>query len=326
MRPRNAIIAALTAAALCVSLSGCGDDIYSKKEQVSLSVMCLPEHEELKRKMTDSFKKKNPHFEYDISIKTDGDAVTDIFMLSDAELSGFINAGKLLEITRNKDILMSINSEGSVEAVSYGGELYAYPMSVDGTYVMYYDKRIISGADTLDAVCEQAVAAGKRVMMDIADGRYLASFFFAADGGLYIDENGKGRCSFNDEFGLAAAETLKKFASTALMQEKTDALVREIGETAAAGVAEADIAEQIMEKLGENFGVIKLPTCTIGDKQRQMGSFASYSLIGINSQTEQPVESMKLAQWISNEENQVIMFEATGTLPGRGKYSHYQAR
>ncbi|MDD4495565.1 MAG: extracellular solute-binding protein, partial [Eubacteriales bacterium] len=68
-------------------------------------------------------------------------------------------------------------------------------------------------------------------------------------------------------------------------------------------------ATAISEKLGENYGAAKLPTFDLGGTQTQMSSFAGFKLVGVNSQTASPVAAMELAEWLTNEENQIKRFE-----------------
>ena len=46
-----------------------------------------------------------------------------------------------------------------------------------------------------------------------------------------------------------------------------------------------------------------------------MSSFAGYKLMGVNSLTEYPVEAMALAEWLTNEENQLKRFEMRAMGP-----------
>ncbi|MDD4328104.1 MAG: extracellular solute-binding protein, partial [Eubacteriales bacterium] len=64
------------------------------------------------------------------------------------------------------------------------------------------------------------------------------------------------------------------------------------------------------EKLGENYAATKLPEFNMGGTQAQMSSFAGFKLVGVSSQTQAPVAAMELAEWLTNEENQIKRFEA----------------
>ena len=54
-------------------------------------------------------------------------------------------------------------------------------------------------------------------------------------------------------------------------------------------------------------------------KQVQMGSFAGYKQIGINKKTKFPVDAMELAEWLTNEDNQMLRFKERALGPSNIK-------
>ena len=75
-----------------------------------------------------------------------------------------------------------------------------------------------------------------------------------------------------------------------------------------AGISGTWNAMAIREIWGDNYGACKLPTYTCAGKQIQMASFTGYKMIGVNAYSDHLQWAHKLAQWISNEENQKIRF------------------
>ncbi|NLC79311.1 MAG: extracellular solute-binding protein, partial [Ruminococcaceae bacterium] len=142
-------------------------------------------------------------------------------------------------------------------------------------------------------------------------GWYIASFFLGAGCTLTVDENGKQVCDFNNENGLAAAEAIKAFTADPAFITGDDAvLTGGFGTTIAAGVSGTWNASAISEILGANFAATKLPTFTLNGEQAQMSSFMGSKLIGVSKLTENPVEAMRLAAFLTNEENQIARFNA----------------
>ena len=177
----------------------------------------------------------------------------------------------------------------------------------------------------MDGILAAADKAGKKVVMDISNGYYIASFFFGAGCTLKI-ENGKQVCDFNNANGLKAAEAIKAFtAHNAFMTGDDPVITAQIGDTVAAAVTGTWNAEVIKSKLGDNFGVAKLPTYTSGSEQIQMGSFMGYKLVGVNSQTKFPVDAMDFAEWITNEENQKLRYEKRGLGPSNKNVAESEA-
>ena len=67
--------------------------------------------------------------------------------------------------------------------------------------------------------------------------------------------------------------------------------------------------------VGSNYGAVKLPTYTIAGQQVQMSSFTGYKMMGVNYYSQNKEWSEKLAQWLTNEENQKLRFEERNQGP-----------
>ncbi len=347
----------MTASLLILSVAGCSNNTTSSstssnnssankasstanavKEKITLKVWGPQEGQASLTKMVDEFISANPDKEWDISygIVAEGDAqkkiaedptvAADIFAFENGQLNDLVAAGSLYEVTRNKDKIIADNMPGAVEAASADGKLYAYPMTADNGYFLYYDKSVLSDDDvkTLDSMLETAQKAGKKILMKVADGWYIASFFLGAGGTLKI-EDGKQVCDFNNEQGVKAGESIKAFTANPAFISGNDAIITgSIGDSVAAAVSGTWNYDAIKERLGENFGATKLPTFTLDGAQVQMGSFAGYKLIGVNSLTKHPLEAMELAEWLTNEQNQLQRFKDRGMGPSNIEASNDQ--
>lgn len=171
-----------------------------------------------------------------------------------------------------------------------------------------------------------ANSKGKKVFMDVSNGWYIASFFLGAGCTLTISEDGKQKCDFNNEEEYWQGEAIKEFTAHPAFVTGDDAVLKGgIGSTIAAGVSGTWNAEDIKSILGDNYAATKLPTFTLGDEQVQMGSFAGYKLVGVNSQTKAPVEAMNLAEWLTNEQNQILRFETRAMGPSNIKAANSSA-
>jgi arabinogalactan oligomer/maltooligosaccharide transport system substrate-binding protein len=292
------------------------------KANVTLKVWGSQEDQVMLQGMIDSFKAANTDANYTITLGVvseadakakvleDPAAAADVFQFANDQIGDLVTAGALYEVTRNKADIIAANMPGSIEASTIGGKLYAYPSTADNGYFMYYDKSVFTEDDvkSLDKMLEVAAAKSKKVFMDVSNGWYIASFFLGAGGKLTMVD-GKQVCDFNNANGLLAGEAIKALTANAAFLTGDDAVLNGgIGTTIAAGVSGTWNAEAISTKLGANYAATKLPTFTAGTEQKQMGSFAGYKLVGVNAQTANPVEAMKLAEWLTNEANQVIRF------------------
>ncbi|MDR1603572.1 MAG: extracellular solute-binding protein [Gracilibacteraceae bacterium] len=293
-----------------------------QEEQANLKAMC------------EEFAAANPEYDYSFQygvvseadarerILEDPAAAADIFMFANDHLRELVSAGALYEITRNKDDIASRNVPGSLESASLDGKLYGYPMSADNGYFLYYDSSVFSAEDvlSLERMIAAAHAANKKIFMDISNGWYIVSFFLGAGCTLSIDENGDQVCDFNNADGLLAAEAIRAFTASPVFVTGDDPVLQGgMGNSIAAGVSGTWNAEAIREKLGANYAATKLPSFSAGGREIQMASFGGYKLVGISrlteAQTQSPARAMDLADWLTNEANQVERFETRGLGP-----------
>ncbi len=332
--------ALLLAVLMLLSLTACNrEDGTVEKETVNLKVWGAQEDQAMLATMVENFKKMDPDTNYNITfgvvgekdtqtkIMEDPSAAADVFAFPDDQLRDLVGAGVLYEITLNKETIATDNTEGSVAAATLNDKLYAYPMTADNGYFLYYDKSVLSADDvkTLDGLMNAAAAKNKKVLMDVSNGWYVASFFLSAGGQLGL-ENGKQTCDFNNEAGVAAGEAVKAFCSHSAFITGEDAILTGgIGSTIAAGISGTWTAEAIQQKLGDNYAATKLPTFTLNGEQVQMKSFAGYKLMGVNSATKHPKEAMKLAEYLTNEENQLLRFQTRAMGPSNKKAAESDA-
>ncbi|MBP7401696.1 MAG: extracellular solute-binding protein [Clostridia bacterium] len=292
------------------------------KETVDLKVWGSQEDQAMLQTMIDAFKTANDDAIYNITLGVVGEpdakarfledpaAAADVFSFANDQILDLVNAGALYEVTRNKNAIISANMAGSIESATVNGKLYAYPMTSDNGYFLYYDKSVFTEEDvkSLDKILEVAAAKDKKFFMDVSNGWYIASFFLGAGGKLTV-ENGKQLCDFNNANGVKAGEAIKALTAHKAFLTGDDAvLTGGFGATIAAGVSGTWNAEAISSKLGANYAATKLPTFNLGGTQAQMSSFAGFKLIGVNSQTKNPVAAMTLAEWLTNEANQITRF------------------
>lgn len=308
------------ALALCLLLTA----FSAMADTVTLKVWGSQDDQVILKEMAEAFKAAHSDKQFDITFGVVGEpdaktrfledpmAAADVFAFANDQLYDLVKAEALYEVTRNKDEIVAANVPGSIDAATKDGVLYAYPMTADNGYFLYYDKSVISEEQvkTLDGILEAAKAANKKVFMDVSNGWYIASFFMGAGCKLGLTADGKQTCDFNNERGIAAGEAIKAFTAHEAFLTGDDAILTGgMGESICAGVSGAWNAAAIQEKLGDNYAATKLPTFTMGGEQVQMASFGGYKLMGVNTNTQFPEEAMDLAQFLTNEANQLKRFE-----------------
>ena len=357
--------AALILALLCGVLASCrrgsgdstdsgGTDTQGGKETVTLTVWGAQEDQQMLKEMCDAYAKENTDKTYKFNfgvlgegnssdkILNDVEAGPDIFSFPSDRLNTFYAAGALARIGGSVETTVKAeNAEGAVDAatVKVNGEdhLYAFPVTGDNCYFVYYDKSVYKNPEdlqSLDRMLDVAEAAGKTVHFKINDdGWYLASFFFA-DEDLKYDVTYNDRMveekisiNFDSEDGLEVMKSLRHYINRKGLVAQTDDSKMIAAFTpdksgkreAAAVVSGTWNASTIKELLGDNMGVCILPTVKIGGKDMRLSGFMGYKLMGVNGYSKNKGEATKLAAYLTNEQNQLKRFKDRGFAPTNKK-------
>ena len=334
MRKSRFIILFLVTAILA-GTCGCG-----KKEQVKLTVWGSEASQEMMREMADEFislHAKEADIEIVLRVEDEDtvadnavsnpDQLADVFSFAEDQTIRLVNAGVLMPIEQGADAIIEANGGAdstAITAASANGVLYAYPLTASNGYFMYYNAEYFDPSDvtTLDNMLQTAERAGKSVAMDWSSGWYIYSFFGGAGMQIHLAEDGNHNfCDWNRTTGtykgVDVAQAMLSISSNKAFLNTNDEGLRlgiESGEIIA-GVNGPWNAEFVKAQWGDNYRAVKLPTYTINDDQVQMASFAGYKLVGVNASTSEPEWSIKFAEFITNEENQLKRFRVTGEGP-----------
>lgn len=302
---------------------------------VSLTVWGAEEDQELLATIIENFKTQHTEEEFDIEILPVGEGeckktvlenvleCADVFSFADDQLMALAAAGVLKPIENAEEIKKN-NLEGAVEAATIGGELYAYPLTADNGYFMFYNKQYFSESDleTLDGMLKIAADNGKTITMDWNSGWYLYSFFGNTGLEVGLGEDGvTNYCTWNSTEGEIkgsdVAKALLDISRNPGFQYGDDSVLVSGAKdgTVIAGVSGVWQATALKEAWGANYGAVKLPTYSCGGKQTQMGSYVGYKMIGVNSHSPNKEWASKLAEYITNEENQLLRFQERGQGP-----------
>lgn len=255
---------------------------------------------------------------------TDVTGGADIFGFAQDQLARLVAAGALIDVApENAEIVAAENDAGAVGAATMGETLYAYPMTSDNGYFLYYDKSVISDPSTLEGILADCEAAGKSFYMEINSGWYQTAFFFGTGCTLTYDSDNDGNLvACNSDYASANGVAALK-AMIALKQ--SPAFVN--GSSASAASNYAAIvdgtwdANEVQKAFGENFAAVKLPTVTVDGETYQLGGFGGFKLLGVKPQTDEAKLAAcdALALYLTSEEVQIARFEAFGWGPSNMK-------
>ncbi len=347
----------------CSDKGGEGDvigDEQSKGQTYTLTVWGSQEDQEMLKKMCDEYAAANPNNTYNFLFGIQGENEVadkilndvqngpDVYSFASDQINKLYAGGALARVGGDiEKNVKEINSSGSVDAaslkISGQDQLFAYPCTGDNCCFVYYDKRVYtdpSMLSSLDSMLTAAEAAGKKVHFRLNDdGWYLSSFFFAVPELKYdvtYNENMVEQTvdiNFNNASGLDVMKSLRTYIYRDGLVSQTDdskmiaAFTPDSsGKTEAAAVINGTWnAANIKKLLGDNMGVCKLPTVDIGGAQVQLSGFMGYKLIGVNGYSKNKGEAHKLAQWLTNEENQLTRYRTRGFGPTNKKVSENEA-
>ncbi|WP_455499942.1 extracellular solute-binding protein [Gemmiger sp.] len=303
-------------------------------QDVTLTMWGAEEDQDLLREISDSFIEKYGVYGGKITINlgvqseseakdtvlTDPTAAADVYAFADDQLNELVKAGALQEVQLNADDVKSRNTPASVDAATIDGKLYAYPLTADNGYFVFYDKSFFTEDDvkSLDTMLEKAAAAGKKVSMDVANGWYLYSFYAGAGLKLGLADDGVNTvCNWNEAPGADVTQAVIDICQNpgfiALKDEEFTGKLKD--GTLVAGVNGTWRANDAQEVWGDNYAACKLPTYTLNGEQVQMASFSGFKLIGVNPHSANVGAAMLLADYVTNEENEELRFKERAQGP-----------
>lgn len=341
----------LSAAMVATLLAGCGGGgseepaeegaASGEKQDVALRMWGAEEDQELLQSLIDSFVEEysdaaNITVELGVesestakdTVLTDVEAAADVFAFASDQLPYLVKGGALQSIDEMDEVLQSYTGRGvadvesantpdSVQACTMNDTLYAFPMTADNGYFLYYDSTLLSEEDvaTWDSMLAKANEVGKKVGMTLASGWYNAGFFYAAGFTTGLNDDGTTTMDWNGEADYTGVEV-------------TQGMLNITGNPAFMPVADGDISNQIasgqlcaavsgtwdsavaQEVFGDGYAATKLPTFTVAGEQLQQGSVAGYKMVGVNAHSQNVGWAALLADWITNEDAQQQRFDA----------------
>ena len=254
--------------------------------------------------------------EADAGSKVVGDVASapDIYCFAQDQLARLVTAAALLEPGKNAaENIKNSNDAGAVAAASVGGTLYAYPMTSDNGYYMYYDTSIISAdaAENLEDIIAACEAAGKKFRFALENAWYTASFFFATGCHSNWTTNPDGDfVSIDDDFnsaaGMAAMKGMEKLAKSSSYDSNAD-----IFTDAAVVITGIWNANAAADHFGANLGATDLPSFTVDGTTYHLGSYTGNKLMGVKPQTDAKKAAVLslLAQYLTNEKCQLERYD-----------------
>ncbi|MCH5154007.1 MAG: extracellular solute-binding protein [Clostridiales bacterium] len=354
------IIAALLGAVMITgttaALVGCGEEDEGKnaKYRYNITVWVGEDTKTLTQKLITDFNKSNGQsiwFYAKVNEVTESKAAGDvtnkpedapeIFCFAQDQIARLVNSRLLAPPAQSVvDSLTEINTATAMNAATVGSTVYAYPLTEDNGYFLYYDKRVISDEQAgsvegiLDACSEyESSHPGEKryFSFDLKGGWYVSSFFYGAgaksdwavtDQGKFTTLPGEND-TFNSDKGLIAAQGLQKVLKHKSYLDDDTKDTGKASDFNAASPAAAVVSgiwdyKAAKNALGNNLGVAKLPTYTVDETEHQLKSFLGCKLLGVSPQegdANKAAALTLLAQYLTNEDSQMARYNSFGWGP-----------
>ena len=249
------------------------------------------------------------------NVLTDVESAADIFGFAQDQLSRLVTAGAVIPVAdENAAKVAADNDAGSVAAATLGGVMYAYPLTSDNGYFLYYDKSVVTDPTTLEAVIKSCEDAGKGFYMEINSGWYQPAFFFGAGCTLTYDTADDGsftacNIDYASDNGLAALKALIALHKSPAFNNGSSVGNATNAAAIVDGTWDAGAAKELF---GENYACAKLPTFTVDGATYQLSGFGGFKLLGVKPQTDENKLAVcdALAAYLSSPEVQLARYNA----------------
>ena len=250
------------------------------------------------------------------SMLTDVEAGADIFGFAQDQLNRLVSVDALAPVVdENAAFVTSENDPGSVKAVTMGETIYAYPMTSDNGYFLYYDSTVITDPSTLEGVLDQAQAAGKSVYFEINSGWYQTAFFFGAGCEFTFESDDDGNLvamnsTYASENGVKALKSMIKLANHPAFVNGSSVANATNAAAVVSGTWDSGAAKELF---GDGYAAAKLPTMD----GYQLGGFGGFKMLGVKPQmdADKLAACHALATFLTSADVQLDRYDAVGWGP-----------
>ena len=268
----------------------------------------------------------------------------ELFLVADDHIYNLQSKNIIVDLTSAYGTsIKANNTEVSVTGASYNNKVFGFPVTNDNGYFLWYNTDYVSAdqAKTFEGLLGAAKTAGKKVLLDIANGWYAPTFFFSPDvcgvDSLKFKENKDGdvvyEIGWDSDNAVAAFNAVNKLISTKASAKGThadnfttggnDAIVAGFKDgSVVAAVSGTWMLEDLKTAVGESkLAATKLPTLKVGTKDCQMGTFTGSKVYCVNAAktgddaAAKRTKAAKLADVLTQKAAQLKRFEVRATVP-----------
>ena len=268
---------------------------------------------------------------------TDVAAGADIYCFAQDQFARLVQGGALAKLgTKAATFVTDNNTVDSARACKSGDDFYAYPLTADNGYFMYYDKSVItdeSHLSSLEDLVKDCEDAGKKFSMEMGTSAwYLGGFFMA------YDENNTQLChsnwttddagkfigvddTYNSANGIIACKGIQHLVKSEAHESSSKAADFTAATPSAVLVSGTWAYNDVKAALGDNMGVAELPYYTVDGHKYHIGSYSGYKLMGVKPQSDATRASRlnSLVQYFTSYDAEVSRLKDFGWGPSNSK-------
>lgn len=257
------------------------------------------------------------------NVITDVEAAPDLYAFAQDQMARLVTAGALTTINGDyATFVQESNDAGAAAAAKVGSEVYAFPLTSDNGYFMYYDKSVITDPSSLDQIIADCEAAGKNFYFDTGSW-YQTAFFFATGCELSFETDEKGnftsiKNTYASENGLKALKAIRAMSESKCYMDGSSVGDAVNWAAIVDGTWDSSAAKDV---LGDNYACAPLPKFTVDGETFQLGGFGGFKLMGVKPQAEagKLVVCLELAKYLSDTDAQLTRFNEVGWGPSNLK-------
>lgn len=258
---------------------------------------------------------------------TDVSSGADIFGFAQDQLTRLVTAGAVQSLTDEETTWIQENNVASAASGAFVGDTaYAYPMTADNGYFMFYDSSVITDPTSLEQIIADCEAAGKYIYFDLDSAWYNAAFFFATGCTCEFETDDDGNFTsvtvdYASDAGVIALKEMIELASSSAFVDGSSvgdatnigAIIDGNWDTGAAQTA-----------LGENYAAAELPSFIGADGETyHLMSFTGNKYIGVKPQEDATKLAVcyALARYLTDTDAQIARYEDEGLQWGPSNLS-----
>ncbi len=240
----------------------------------------------------------------------------DIASITHDTIPSAVKAGLIDEVYNKADII-DRDTEEAVNAVTYGGKVYGYPITAESMTLMY-DKRQLTSSDVVSF--DSLKASGKKIAWDFqVDGAYYC-YALNTDSVLFGDD---GKDKTKVDIGTTAScsnwsSFISSYTDTVSSMTPETSISQLSSKTIAGVISSPFLYSSVVDAIGaENVGLAVLPSLN-GVSLRP---FSGYKCYAVSKYSKYPALAQSLANYLTSDDSQAVRLNEKSYLPCIREYT-----